>query len=217
MRSLSRLLREFNRLSICQLADGLGPACVIETELKPLHPEFRICGPAMTVLCSGGDNLTLHHALHLAKAGLVLVVSDGGNCNAALWGGLMSLSAKRKGLEGTIVDGAARDLVEIRRIGYPVFSRAINPFNAAKEDYGSLNTPIRCGSLRVNPGDIMIADANGIIAVPRAQVKLALAMGLKVLRKETGPKRRIKQGLTLFESLELEGCVLSRKVKPRDY
>jgi 4-hydroxy-4-methyl-2-oxoglutarate aldolase len=209
MMSLSRLLREFNRFSICQLADGLGPGCVVETELKPLNQDFRICGPAMTVLCSPGDNLTLHHALHLAKAGLVLVVSDGGRCNSALWGGLMSLSAKQKGLKGTIVDGAARDLVEIGRIGYPVFSRAIKPLSAAKEDYGKLNIPIRCGSLRVNPGDIVFADADGIIAVPRAQLELALAMALKVLQKETGLKRRIKQGLTLFESLELEGRVHS--------
>jgi 4-hydroxy-4-methyl-2-oxoglutarate aldolase len=217
MRSLNRLLKEFNRFSICQLADGLGPACVVETELKPVHSEFRICGPAMTVSCSPGDNLTLHHALHLARAGLVLVASDGGRSNAALWGGLMSLSAKQKGLKGTIVDGAARDLLEIRRIGYPVFSRATKPLGAAKEDYGRLNIPIRCGSLRVNPGDIVFADANGIIAVPRAQLELALAMALRVLRRETGLKRRIKGGRTLFESLELGSRVHSKKAGTRDF
>lgn len=216
MRSLNKLLVKFHNVSLCQLAEGLGPSCVIETELKPLHQQFRICGPAMTVLCFAGDNLTLHHALHLAKPGFVLVVSDRGGCNAALWGELMSLSAREKGLKGTIIDGAARDLLEIRRIGYPVFSRAITPLKAAKENYGRLNIPVRCGSLQVNPGDIMFADVNGIIAVPMSQLEQALFLGLEVLQKETELKRRIKEEKTLFECLKLGDRVPDGKPRARD-
>ena len=90
----------------------------------------------MTVFCPIDDNLTLHHALQLARPGEVLVVSGGRHYSAVLWGELMSTSARARGLAGTIIDGAARDLLELKAIGYPVFARAIMPRRANKEKYG---------------------------------------------------------------------------------
>src|SRR5437879_9469986 len=129
----SQLLGQLRHLTVCQVADGLGPPCPVETTIRPLDPHFRICGPALTVECPHGDNLTVHHALHLARAGDVLVIGGSSNCDAAMWGELMSISAHSKGLLGTIVDGAARDPIEIQSFGYPVFCRSIHPGRAAKE------------------------------------------------------------------------------------
>ena len=97
----------------------------------------------------------------------MLVVGGSTNCDVALWGELMSMSAQSKGLMGTIVDVPVRDPSEIGPLGHPVFSRAVQPRGAAKETYGQINIPIRLGKIPVNPLDVILADANGIICISR--------------------------------------------------
>jgi 4-hydroxy-4-methyl-2-oxoglutarate aldolase len=104
----------------------------------------------------------------------------------------MSTSARARGLEGTIIDGAARDLLELQAIGYPVFARAILPRRATKEKYGSIGTPIRCGKLQVNSGDIIFADANGIIAIPPDKLEQTLCLAQEAAKKESEIKRQIR-------------------------
>jgi 4-hydroxy-4-methyl-2-oxoglutarate aldolase len=114
-------LDQLKQFSVCQVSDALGPDCVVETALNPLDSKSQICGRAFTVKCEPDDNLTLHHALHLAEPGDVLVVESGIGCRSALWGELMSISAASRGLAGTVIDGAARDRLKVQQIGYPVF------------------------------------------------------------------------------------------------
>jgi 4-hydroxy-4-methyl-2-oxoglutarate aldolase len=191
------LLSILEEISVCQLADGFGPSFPVETEIRPLDPSFRICGPARTVRCEPGENLSLHHALHLAKPGEVLVAA--GSMNCGLWGELMSTSARHKGLKGTIIDGGARDPIEIGELDYPVFSRCLNPRKATKDRYGEIDVPIRVGCLVVNPGDIIVADANGILAFPADRLVEVVRMGTEVRDKETEVKKQILGGKTIFE------------------
>src|SRR5579871_5242046 len=177
-------IAELRQFSVCQLADALGHSCAIETAIRPIDRDFRICGPARTVECAPGDNLTLHHALHLAQPGDVLIVSGSPNCDVALWGELMSISAHSRKLAGTIIDGPVRDPVEMRKVGYPVFCRDITPRRAAKEVYGRINVPVRIGSIWINPEDLVLADANGIVNIPRARAQEAIQLASDVVRKE---------------------------------
>ncbi len=179
----SDAIAELRQFTVCQLSDALGPSCSIETSILPIDPQFRICGPALTVECAPGDNLTVHHALHLAHPGDVLIVGGSPNCDGALWGELMSISAQSKGVAGTIVDGAVRDPLEIRTLGYPVFCRHFNPRRATKETYGRINVPIRIGTLSIGPNDLVLADANGIVSIPHIRVQEAIELGLRS-RKE---------------------------------
>lgn len=195
------MMRQF---TVCQLCDALGYTCPVETSLSPVDRSFRICGPALTVECAPGDNLTLHHALHLAKPGDVLVVVGSPNNDAALWGELMSISAKSRRLEGTIIDGFVRDAVEIRELGYPVFCRQFTPRRAAKEKYGKINVPVRIGTLLVAPGDLIIADANGILRLPSRQIKQTHQAATEILQKEASIKCQILSGRSIFEILNLE-------------
>lgn len=204
MTSWDRHLRALEQFSICQVADAFGPSCKLETAIRPVHPHFRICGPAFTVACAPGDNLTLHHALHLANAGQVLVASGGKSCRVALWGELMSRAARKKGLRGTIIDGAVRDFWEVKALGYPLFARGLTPRRASKEKYGSIGTPIRCGNLTVRSGDIILADMNGILAIPADQLEDAVRLARGVLKKEAAAKKEIARGRTLLEILGLE-------------
>ena len=192
-------LRKF---SVCQLADGLGGSCAVETAIRPIATSFRICGPAFTVECAPGDNLTVHHALHLAEPGDVLIVS-GSNCDVALWGELMSLSAQSRGLAGTIVDGPVRDPLEIRTLGYPVFYRDITPCRASKKSYGRINVPIHIGKLAIRPRDFVLADANGIVCIPHAHVQQAVQQASEVVQKENKIKDEILSGRTMFDIFNL--------------
>ena len=198
-----RSIAELRQFTVCQLADALGATYSVETSILPIDSRFRICGPALTVECAVGDNLTVHHALHLAQPGDVLIVGGSPNSDGALWGELMSISAQAKGLAGTIIDGPVRDPVEIRELGYPVFCRHFNPRRAAKETYGNMKVPIQMGSLTISPGDLVLADANGIASIPRDRVHEAVALTSEIVRRENQVKDEIRLGRTIFDIFNL--------------
>ncbi len=206
---LRHWIAELRQFSVCQLADALGRSCAIETGIRPIDRRFRVCGPALTVECAPGDNLTLHHALHIAQSGDVLVVSGSADCDGALWGELMSMSAHSRGLAGTIIDGPVRDPVEIRDLEYPVFCRDFNPRRAAKEAYGRINGPVKIGTVSINPGDIVRADANGIVCIPSASLPEVVQLASEVLEKENSIKDQILSGRTIFEIFQLQQYVAS--------
>ena len=194
------LLQKLESISLCQVSDALGPSCTIETGIRPLDPQYRICGPAKTALCQPGENMTIHYAMHTAQRGDILVVSGSDNCG--LWGELMSTAAQERGFKGTVLDGAASDPQEIRAMGYPVFARTIHPRKSLKDPLGQVDVPVRCGSLLVNPGDIVFADANGIIAFPAAGLADIVRMAFEVVEKENRVKQEIHAGRTTFEILQ---------------
>lgn len=204
-----RSIAELRKFTVCQLADALGPSYSVETSILPIASHFRICGPALTVECASGDNLTVHHALHLAQPGDVLLVGGSPDSDGALWGELMSISAQAKGLAGTIVDGPVRDPVEIRELGYPVFCRHFNPRRAAKETYGNINIPIQVGTLLIRPGDLVLADANGIASIPSDRAQEAVAQASEIVRKENQVKDEIRLGRTIFDIFNLGQYVAS--------
>lgn len=198
-----RWIAELRKFNVCQLADALGPACFIETSVRPIDLKFRICGPALTVQCAPDDNLTVHYALHVAQPGDVLVVGGAPSSNGALWGELMSICAQSKCLAGTMIDGPVRDPVEIQSLGYPVFCRNLNPRRAAKENSGHINVSLRFGNLSVQPGDLMLADANGIICIECSKVQEAIDLASQIVQKETNIKEQLRLDRTTFEILEL--------------
>lgn len=205
---LKPYLDRFSALSVCNLGDAIGPEAALETSIGPLCSDFRICGTAVTALCAPNDNLTLHHTIHIAEPGQVLVASDGpegGRCG--LWGELMALCAQQQGLAGTVIDGAARDQLDIRKIGYPVFARVISPRKAPKERYGSINVPLTCGSLTVHPGDVIVADADGMLVLPPHRVEATLAAAEEVVRKETRIARQVRAGRTTFDIMQLQDAL----------
>ena len=163
-----------------------------------------MCGRAVTVQCEPDDNLGVLHALDHAQKGDVLVVSCAPGSGAAVWGELLSTAAQCRGLAGTIVDGAVRDVCEIKAMGYAVFSRCTNGRRARKEKPGTHNIPIRCGSIIVQPGDIMFGDANGILAVPATALEEILVKVVSIAQKEAEIKEQLLSGVEILDILKLE-------------
>jgi 4-hydroxy-4-methyl-2-oxoglutarate aldolase len=165
---------EFKNISPTTLADVLGREQVMDTGIRPLWDSTpRVAGPAFTVRCPAGDNLMLHAAIHRAPAGSIIVV-EAGDMDYAVAGGNVCAVAQRRGIAAFVVDGVIRDLGEVREMGFPVFARGVIPFPGSKTAVEPLNGPIRCGGVKVNGGDIVVADEEGIVVTPSIRHEQAL-------------------------------------------
>lgn len=164
----------FARLSPTTLADVLTRDRVMDHGIRPLwSPMPRVAGPAYPVRCAPGDNLMLHVAIHRAPAGSVIVCQAGDN-DYAQSGGNVCAYAQQRGIAGFVVDGVVRDLAELRERRFPVFARGIIPKPGVRKTLGVLNGPVTCGGVQVHPGDIVVADEEGIVVVPLARAEEVL-------------------------------------------
>ncbi|MFJ4624937.1 RraA family protein [Streptomyces sp. NPDC088847] len=177
---------EFQDVPTTTLADLLGHAQVLDLGIRSLWtPVPRLAGPAFTVRCPPGDNLMLHAAIHRAAPGSVVVV-ESGDVEYALAGGNVCAVAQRRGIAGFVVDGVIRDVGEVREAGFPVFGRGVVPIPGVKKAVLPLNERVRCGGVAVDPGDVVVADEDGVVVVPGARRAEVLAGARERLAKEAG-------------------------------
>jgi 4-hydroxy-4-methyl-2-oxoglutarate aldolase len=175
----------FASIPTTTLADQLGRSQVMDFAVRPLWtPAPRIAGPAFTVQCPPGDNLMLHAAIHRAAPGSVIVVDAGGDVDHALAGGNVCAVAQRRGVAGFVADGVLRDLAEIRESAFPVFARGVLPIPGAKAQARPLNVRVRCGGVLVEAGDVVVADEEGVVVVPRGRRAEVLDAARAQLAKE---------------------------------
>ncbi len=168
------------------LADIVGREQAMTMSIGPLWPPIsRIAGPAFTVACAPGDNLMLHAAIYRAAPGSVLVV-ESGDVDYAVAGGNVCAVAQRHGVSGLVVDGVIRDLAEVRSSGFPVYARGVVPVAGTKAATSPLNAPVRCGGVTVRAGDIVVADDDGVVVVPRDRQEQVLQDARARLARETG-------------------------------
>jgi 4-hydroxy-4-methyl-2-oxoglutarate aldolase len=174
----------FTSISPTTLADILGREQVMDVGIRPLWSSMpRLAGPAFTVRCRPGDNLMLHAAIHRAEPGSVIVV-ESGDVDYALAGGNVCAVAQRRGVAGFVLDGVIRDVAEARELGFPVFARGVIPIPGTKSAVEPLNVPVRCGGVKVRPGDIVVADEEGIVVVPSARQELTFRAAQRQLTEE---------------------------------
>lgn len=165
----------FQNLSPTTLADVLSRERVMDIGIRPLWAGMpRIAGPAFPVRCAPGDNLMLHAAIYRAPPGSI-IVAQAGDLDYALAGGNVCAVAQRRGIAGFVLDGVIRDLAEIRSNRFPVFARGAIPITGGKAEPGVLNGPVVCGGAHVAPGDVVVADEEGIVVVPSARLESVLA------------------------------------------
>lgn len=189
-------IRELSLVPTGCLSDALGKTGSMDERIKPVFIEARICGPAFTVRLVPGDNLAAHIALNQAPPGSVLVLDAKGFCGAGLFGEIMALAAQKRGLAGVVIDGACRDNLGIKKLGFPVFCRATNPGGTVKESLGEINVQISCGGVVINPGDIVVGDADGIVVIPRPNASEVLSKAKQIMANEINIKKRLEEGET---------------------
>jgi 4-hydroxy-4-methyl-2-oxoglutarate aldolase len=182
--------------SVSDLHEAMGaPANRIQTmdrHMRPLIDGLRIAGPAVTAFCPPGDNLMMHRSLYLARRGDVLVVQ----CpeSGAQWGDVAGYYAVKKGLAGIIVDGYIRDVDELRAMKSPVWATKIGPSSPQKAGHGTVNAPVVLSGATVYPGDLIVADGDGVIVLPRRDAAAIVARALERTKREGGQRAEIDAG-----------------------
>lgn len=200
----------FRRLSADELAawkdaeaapvsDCLNRSQAMDGGISPLAPSMKVVGQARTVRCQVGDNSALHAAITLAQPGDVLVATAGGFLGTAVWGGLMTEAARQQGVAGLVIDGAVRDFTDLVEVGFPCFARGVTPAGPHKNFGGEIDGPISCGGIAVNPGDLVVADADGVAVVPLAKLDATLDAYIALKDREARTLEAIGKGGTLAE------------------
>jgi 4-hydroxy-4-methyl-2-oxoglutarate aldolase len=174
----------YAQISPCTFAETVTRDRVMDPGIRPLwQPMPRLAGPAYPVACPAGDNLMLHVAIHRAPAGSVIVCAAG-DSNWAMAGGNVCAYAQQRGIAGFVVDGVIRDLADTRKNRFPVFGRGVIPIPGVRKTAGLINVPVVCGGVTVAPGDVVIADEEGIVVLPKAQAPDLLAKAQARAKKE---------------------------------
>ncbi|MGP1383395.1 MAG: RraA family protein [Thainema sp.] len=161
---------KFVAISPTSYADaGLGREQFMDMGIREMWPRIpRIAGPAYTVSCPPGDNLMLHAAIYRAEPGSVIVI-QAGDVDYAMSGGNVCATAQQRGIAGFVIDGVIRDVAEVREAGFAVFARGLSPVPGKKKALGTMNQSIVCGGVQVSPGDMVVADEEGIVVIPAEQ------------------------------------------------
>ena len=177
------------------VSDCMNRTGVMAGAIKPVAYGMTLLGQARTVTCMVGDNSALHVALGMVEPGQILVVDAGGFEDTAVWGGIMTRVALKRKIGGLVVDGAVRDVAEIREFAFPAFARAIVPAGPHKGFGGVIDGPIACAGCPVSPGDIIIGDDDGVCVVPLARAEEILAASLDKIAAEEATNAETDEGV----------------------
>ncbi|WP_394541896.1 RraA family protein [Pantoea sp. SGAir0418] len=199
---INRNIERVSALSVSQaaafqaaiLADVAGRRGTLHGRVKPLSPQMKVAGPAITVEVRPGDNLAIHAALAIAQPGDVLVVDGKGDISCALLGEIMATQAEASGIAGIIIDGAVRDADALAQGSYPVFAAGLNPSGPTKSIPGRVNHPVSVAGAPIEPGDLVVGDADGVVVIAKQDVERIIALAAKKLDAETRRIAGIKQG-----------------------
>ena len=194
-------LEESASINECMQVNG-----AMNHDIRPVWPGSRMCGTALTVCARAGDNLMLHKAISMAKPGDVIVITcDGVQESGGMWGGIMSNAAQTMGAAGMVTDGSVRDTMMMKEINFPVFSRGIGVKRSTKALGGTINHPIVVGGVLVHPGDLVFADNDSVVVVPREQAEeiYELAVAREQHEDNTLVKAKL-DGTVTFQTFEKE-------------
>lgn len=199
----SDLVSKLRQFSSAIIYEALGKKGALDSSLKPIDDSMKLCGPALTVHCHVGDNLTLHKALDIVEKGDVLVIDAESHTEGGYWGEIMTIAALEKEIEGLVIDGGIRDAEAITELGFPVFSRGICMKATVKKTLGSINKAINCAGTFVMPGDLIHGDRDGLVVIPREKIKKAYKKSIERKDFEEEVINRIQDGQSTLDLLNI--------------
>lgn len=192
----SKLIEAFRSMSASVVADALGGlGGVMTAEIRKLSGRpGTVCGPALTVKTRPHDNLMVHKAVDLVQPGDILVVDADGVTTGAILGELLIRTLRKKGAVAVVVDGAIRDIAALKTLDIPVFARGVTPLGPHKDGPGEINFPVACGGVSVRPGDLVVADDDGVVVVPMEAAAVVLEKAEQITAREMRRVQEIESG-----------------------
>jgi 4-hydroxy-4-methyl-2-oxoglutarate aldolase len=174
--------------------EAMGRVGLMQPYMRPAYQGAKLCGPAVTALLQPGDNWMLHVVAEQLTDGDVVVAACTTESDAGFFGDLLATSFRARGGRGLVIDGGVRDTADLAQMDFPVFAKAIHARGTVKETLGSVNIQVTCAGAIVNPGDVVVGDADGVVVVPRAQVSEVAQAAQAREAKEAGVRERLAAG-----------------------